>query len=514
MGLTTALFNSLSGMIANSQAINVAGNNIANSNTTGFKASRAAFETQISQTISNGSAPKAELGGTNPVQVGFGTRIASVTRNFESGSLQPTGINTDLAIEGSGLFALTLNGQTRYTRDGSFTLDTNFDLVNADGGLVQGFGVDSDFQVIGGVVQPINIPVGLLTLAQATESVQFSGNLDAGGDSATVGTVITSDPIYSDGAATVPATAADALTSLFDGGGSPLFALNDVIAFSGARKGGSTLPNHIFEVGPTNTTGSDTNGTTLQDLMDFFKDVLGIDTSVSGGLSVTVAGELRIEGNTGTSNDIEFEDGDVIINQATSPTLPFALTKQVTADGESVRTTFVAFDSLGNPLTIDMSVVLEDKTVQGTKWRVYVQSEEDTDLDRVLGAGIAEFDTSGQLITTTDLDFMIDRANTGAFSPQQISVVFSDPDGAVSALAATSSEVLAFSQDGLPIGTLEGFGVGEDGTIAGVFSNGLLRDLGRITLAQFANPQGLEDVGGNLFRVTVSSGIRSRRAMV
>ena len=507
MGLTTALFTSLSGMNANSQAITVTGNNIANVNTTGYKSSRAAFETQISQNLGSGSAPTAERGGTNPVQVGLGTRVGSISRDFSSGSLEPTGINTDMAVEGNGFFILEVNGNTRYSRAGTFELDRDFKIVNPDGGRLQGFSVDTEFEIIDGVLGDLVIPIGSLTLADATNTVRFAGNLNAGGDAATVGTLITSDAIFSDAGATTPATASDNLVDLFGAGGNSLFATGDVITVTGGQKGGATLPKHTFEVGPTNTTLSDTNGETLQSFLDFIDDILGIDTDVSGGVSISGTGQIVIEGNGGSNNDLSLESGNVITNQTTSPDLPFAFSKQNEADGESVRTTFVAFDSLGTPMTLELTVVLEDKNNVGTTWRFYVQSEDDTDLDRVLGNGTMQFDTNGQLIATAEAGYIIDRLDSGAFTPQQMFAVFDEPAGAVSALASTTSQISAVSQDGSAIGTLEDFSVAEDGTIVGVFSNSLLRTLGQVTVAQFANPQGLEDIGGNLFRVTVNSGI-------
>ena len=95
MGLSTALYTGLSGLTAASQMISVSGNNIANVNTTAYKSTRADFETQISQTLKNASAPTANLGGTNPAQVGLGVRLAAISRNFTDGATQATGVNTD-----------------------------------------------------------------------------------------------------------------------------------------------------------------------------------------------------------------------------------------------------------------------------------------------------------------------------------------------------------------------------------------------------------------------------------
>ena len=239
--------------------------------------------------------------------------------------------------------------------------------------------------------------------------------------------------------------------------------------------------------------------------MDFLEDALGINTSAGGGATLSATGDLTIEGNTGLSNNLEVQASNIIVNKSTSPRLPFELTQQAIARGESVRTAFVAFDSLGAAMVIDMHMVLEAKPATGTQWRFYLESEEDTGLDRVLGTGTVEFDNVGQIISVTNPEFMIDRSGTGAFSPQQLTIDFEDSVGGVTAFAAPS-QLSVISQDGSGVGTLEDFTVLEDGTVVGVFSNSLQRNLSRIALAQFSNPNGLEEVGGNLYRVTDSSG--------
>lgn len=507
MGLTTSMFSGLSGLAANSQMLTVAGNNISNVNTTAFKRSRITFETQIAQTLSSGSAPSAELGGTNPSQVGMGIRLGSIRRDFSSGGLQPTGVSTDMAVEGNGFFAINVNGSTRYTRDGGFILDRDFNLVApGSGGRVQGYGIDDQFNIVDGVLTNINIPIGVMTLAEATTEVKFAGNLNAGGDLATQGSIISSETMYSDAAATTPAAAGDAMSSLFDADGNQLFTTGDVITITGATRGGATLPSKTFEVGGANTTGSDAFGATIDDFMQFLDDIFGIDTTISGGVSLA-GGALTVEGNAGTANDLVLTDANMVVNQSTNPVVPLTFTKPQAANGESVRTTFVTYDSLGNPNIVDLAIVLESKTNTGTTWRFYANADADSDLDTALSTGIMSFDTQGQLISVTDGDIQVDHEGTGAFTPQAISLIFEGEFGSVTALSDTRSQVSAVNQDGSPIGSLEDFTVSEDGTITGIFSNSLLRTLGRIPLAMFANNEGLEEVGGSLFRPTVNSGV-------
>lgn len=505
MGLTTALYTGLSGLNANSSLLSVAGNNISNVNTTAFKRSRVNFQTQISQTLASGSAPTAQHGGTNPTQVGLGVQVGGIRREFSGGAIQPTGVSTDVAIEGNGFFVVNDNGNTRYTRDGNFGLDRNFNLVTTGGALVQGYASDADYNIQEGTLSNISIPIGLRTLAEATETVNFAGNLNAGGDIGTQGAQINSEPLYSDAAATTAATGATALTSLYDADGNQLFANGEVITISGATKGGATLPDRTFQVGGMNITDSDDFGTTLGDFADFLNDVFGIDTTISGGVSVG-AGFLIIEGNEGAANDLVLDTSSIILNQSTSPTSPLSMSKIQSSDGESVRTSFVGYDSLGNPLVLELTVVLEEKTDAGTSWRFYAQSADDTDLDRHMGTGTLTFNTTGRLTNVEGSTITIDRNDTGAGTPQSIELLFAEGDGTVTALADVNSQVSAIAQDGSALGSLEDFTISQDGTVTGIFTNGLLRPLGRLPVAMFVNNEGLEESGGNLYRATVNSG--------
>src|SRR5205807_5997638 len=180
MALTSALFTGLSGLDVNQTRMNVVGNNIANVNTIAFKASRALFKPQSYVTDAGGAAPSTDFGGTNPSQRGLGASVASIEKDFTSGSIEPTGKNTDLAIEGAGFF-IAQGAEKHYTRDGSFVLNSANELVTTAGDFVQGYGVDSSFNVVAGKLQNIKIPLGAASTAQATQSMTMTGNLDAGG---------------------------------------------------------------------------------------------------------------------------------------------------------------------------------------------------------------------------------------------------------------------------------------------------------------------------------------------
>ncbi|HOK53414.1 MAG TPA: flagellar hook-basal body complex protein, partial [Armatimonadota bacterium] len=126
----------VSGLRAHKTQMDVISNNIANINTIGFKSSRVSFREMLSQTIRGATAPTPNgMGGTNPMQIGLGSGIGSIDVSLTQGSLLPTGKSTDVAIEGSGFLVLGDGQGKYYTRDGSFQLDADGNLVSATTGM-------------------------------------------------------------------------------------------------------------------------------------------------------------------------------------------------------------------------------------------------------------------------------------------------------------------------------------------------------------------------------------------
>src|SRR4051812_27117269 len=180
MALTSTLYTGLSGLDVNQTRLNVVGNNIANANTVAFKGSRALFKPQFYVTDNGGTPSSAEFGGQNPSQRGLGAVVASIEKDFSAGAIESTGKSTDMAIDGDGFFVVKGKEQA-YTRDGSFTLNSNNELVTTTGDFVQGFGVDANGNVIAGALQNVKVPLGSLTQAKATTTASFQGNLNANG---------------------------------------------------------------------------------------------------------------------------------------------------------------------------------------------------------------------------------------------------------------------------------------------------------------------------------------------
>jgi flagellar hook protein FlgE len=163
--------------------MDVIGNNIANINTYGFKRNRVTFQDLLYQQLQGAARPTEELGGVNPKEVGLGMSISSIDTIFIQGSLQTTGVPTDLAIEGTGFFILDDAGTQLFTRDGAFSIDSAGIMVNPANGMkvqgwmaqeVEGFTVLDVSRPVGQIV----IPIGGKDPAKATTIVNFACNLD------------------------------------------------------------------------------------------------------------------------------------------------------------------------------------------------------------------------------------------------------------------------------------------------------------------------------------------------
>ncbi len=518
MGLTSSLFAGLSGMKTNEFAMDVIGHNIANVNTRSFKSSRSLFQSQFYSTFSFGSAPSGSVGGSNPLQVGTGSTIGSVTRDFSGGAPETTGNKTDLAIQGQGVFIVAKpNGSNAYTRDGSFRFNAENYLLSADGYFLQGYGTDSEFNIVEGTLTNLRIPVGEITTASTTSYAQFSGDLNAGGEVASLRPVLTSDAshTFTNGNGGPAADASTLLTDLYDGV-TDMFADGNVITLAEANKGGANLLAEEFIIGTT--------GTTYGHFAAWLEDVLGINTSsdlpdltATGvdppGVTIEADGSLKAVGNLGEKNEIVLADGAITASQgsgATLPpnTLPFRFTSNIVdsddraALGESIRTSFKAYDSLGNDMDVYITMTLESTPNDGAVWRYYAESAEDTDFDRVVGTGTIKFDNSGNFLEASDRNITIDHTNTGAATPQTITLDLSRMDG----YAMASSAMSLLSQDGFMAGTLQDFSIGSDGVIVGSFTNGLTRNLGQVVMATFRNYEGLVAQADNLYVAGPNSG--------
>ncbi len=183
MGLSSVLRIGLSGMSAAESVLRVVADNLANTQTNGFKQSSVRFSPQQPQTRSLGSAPTAGGGGTNPTQLGSGVQTSGVTRDFSQGTIAVTSNSLDLALQGHGFLIIEgQNGEQLFTRDGSLQLGGASELVTASGDRVLGFGVDENFELVDTELVPLKIRIGSSAAsADGTAAVLTSFQVDNDG---------------------------------------------------------------------------------------------------------------------------------------------------------------------------------------------------------------------------------------------------------------------------------------------------------------------------------------------
>ena len=175
----------LSGLAASSDALSIIANNLANLNTVGYKDQEASFQDLFYQMMGN-------TGGGDPIQLGTGTEIGSVATNFNDGSPDSTGVETDAAITGNGFFVTENNGVTEFTRDGQFAVSSTGELTTQDGQAVMGYAAVDGVIPPGQSLSAIQLGQGQISPPAATTTMQMTANLDA---TATVGTTFTAPPL-------------------------------------------------------------------------------------------------------------------------------------------------------------------------------------------------------------------------------------------------------------------------------------------------------------------------------
>ena len=170
MAVLTSLYSGISGLNANGAALSVIGNNIANVNTVGFKASRASFADVLNQSFT---------GTAGTMQIGRGAYLSDVSSNFTQGSLEVTANGLDLGIDGDGFFLVRDTAGTQfYTRAGQFSVDKEGLIVNNEGLSLQGYEADTAGNV-SGTINDINIASNT-TAPNMTTGIQITSNLDSG----------------------------------------------------------------------------------------------------------------------------------------------------------------------------------------------------------------------------------------------------------------------------------------------------------------------------------------------
>jgi len=500
-----SLFSAVSGLAGNMLRMDVIGNNIANINTYGFKSARVSFEETLGTVQRAASAPTDSSGGTNAIQVGVGSLVAGVNQLYTQGSLQMTGINTDLAIQGSGLFVLSDGEMNFYSRDGSMQVDARGRMVSpASGNILQGYAYEPDTATYDTGLSNVYLPINDVEPARATTTVNLSGNLDA--DSEPTGTIVMTSALY-DGDGEL-ATSDTTLVDLRQEAGSAviLSETGDTV-FIGAVVGSQTISGSV-EVTAT---------TTVQDLVDEIQTLLNSPEGVSDVI-VALNDNGRIYAQTpdqeGTSSEIQSLTLSAADTLGTargnfSAALAFSDIQDARDAGQFIEETTV-YDALGFAHTIKFtfarvegmneftwSAEVDDgntEILQGGTGRVAFRS------DGSLDAQV--FDAVGEIVPTA-LSF---NPGNGAESPLRVQLA-TGTRGAYDGLSMLrGTQSLESSQDGYSKGTFTRFSIDEVGRVMGVFSNGVIRPVAQLAIAEFANPTGLTRVDSNGYIESPNSG--------
>jgi flagellar hook protein FlgE len=286
-----------------------------------------------------------------------------------------------------------------------------------------------------------------------------------------------------------------------------LFSGTGEISFTGS-KNGRELTEQTLTVTP---------GTTVQELLTFMQQSLGILTSASEATFPTVPagyggavddGRLVITSNMGQENAVAVDLGAFIFTptggDAQAVPLEFDTLQEAT-DGEGTTAEVTVYDSLGSTVRVRITTVLESSDANGAKFRWIATSPDHHptgSFSTVVGTGVLTTDGSGKFVSASDNRISIDRGESPADSPLSFDLDFSQITG-----LEAETQWNAGVQDGLAAGTLTSFIISESGLLQGVFSNGSARDLGQVRMARFANNGGLEQIGDNLFTAGVNSGL-------
>lgn len=508
-----ALYSGVSGLESNQTEMNVIGNNIANSNTVGFKSSSVTFSTALSQLLSAARAPQGNTGGVNPTQVGLGTQIASINQLMTQGSFQSTGSPTDLAIQGNGFFVINNGTQNYYTRAGNFSLDQNGTLVQSGTGY-DVMGWEATPNSSGQSYVNTNSPIGAIQInsnatmnAVATSQMSLTGNIDSssGIQPTTITVTGNNGQQYSVQFTFSPQT-------------------SNFNPFSSAQTYNWTAK---IVSGPTGSVGSTASGTISLDQNGNVTGDSATNLYINNGSLSTASSTTTVSGATislPTSGAISFSQSDNTANTVTAG-----------YNNPVYTTSTQIYDSLGNPYTvyIDMtnlgtvsgsgsSTTWGSGTNTAWAWDARLANGTPVNLTTSSGSaaanpsfGVLEFNSSGKMVGNFSINGTQGNPPLNPTNaPSGISFTPSDGAATVNSqisftaltdMAGTSSATIS-NQNGNAQGTLQSFAINTSGQIIGTFSNGLTNTLGEVALANFNNPSGLQAVGNSLYSQSANSG--------
>ncbi len=308
MGLLRSLYSGVSGLRNHQVMLDVIGNNVANVNTIGFKVGRVTFSETFAQTLRGTTQPLANLGGTNPIQVGLGMSLNTIDTLFSQGNIETTGQVTDLALQGDGFFILSDGNKRVFTRAGGFQFDADGYLIQPSNGLrVQGFLARDGKIEAGSPIGDLRLPLDKKIAPKATTRVDLGGNLDA--SAKPLGTILRSARMY----AVEKAGDGSNVEGLFAKGNA-----NEVI--SGMIPNSTTITVSDSVVGTKTYKYVATDTAVGNGAFNSLDDLVAEINNDFGGSSFTVsinaAGALEFTDISGATNILTIESNNPILNKA------------------------------------------------------------------------------------------------------------------------------------------------------------------------------------------------------
>ena len=463
-----SFFIPLTGLTSDSTALNTIANDLANMNTTAYKAQSVNFSDLFYQQIGS-------TGSGDPIQRGSGTQVASIGTNFTTGSANPTGVDTDVALQGDGFFMISDGGSEYLTRAGHFSMDNAGNLITSSGLSVMGYPAVKGVVNTNAPLTALNIPKNQAQAPQATTSFGMTATLNsqaAIGD--TKGTTVkVYDSLGHDYEATVTYTK----TANNQWGYS--ISLPDTLTANSNTAAGVSTINYNFGGGAGSRVDPATNLT-----------ITG--PTAAGGTATIVAPVVK--------------PGEALGSVGTAGTYADDLSKAIAAAGIVVAgPNAVTVTTNGGQLTITGTNISTTGSV--------IQDPVSTN-----ASGSLLFDSSGNLVSPAsnvagitfsglsdgaavmNMTWDLYGAN-GSGTLSQVEIPNTASSGAPPTLSVSKS-----SQDGFASGQYSGFSIGSDGSITASFSNGQKLNVGQLALANVVNLQGLKAVGGGQYETTLASG--------
>lgn len=445
----------LSGLDADSTAMNTIANNLSNMSTTGFKAQTTNFSDLFYQQV--GTA-----GSGDEMQVGTGVQVASNSTDFTGGSISSTGVSTDAAIDGTGFFVLDNNGSQLYTRDGNFQTSASGTLESTQGQPVMGYMAVNGVINTGGALSDIVVPTGQVMQPAETTTFSMTQNLDSESviGATASGPVTVYDSLGKSYVATVNYTKTGENTWTYN------ITMPDTLAPASATAAGITTVTYDFGASG-GVLGNVDPGTNLT-----------ITAPAAGGGTATTA----LPAFTGTPETV----ADYVTDLNTALT---AAGITVGAGGVTIGATAGGVLTVSGANISTSGSVIQDPVGVGT-------------------AGTLTFDSSGNLADPAGNVSGISFAglSDGAATMNMTWDLFGSSGAGNISQTASANSTSSTNQNGYTSGEYQSFAIGSDGTVTATFSNGQSQSVGQLAIATVSNQQGLVDVGSTEYQTSSASG--------